>query len=97
MARLTGVLMRCNDRYLRREAQLIDKYGEDEGVLAVRMMDDVELGNAAGAARTCAVLATALGTVIQAELAYFYAASRDGRATMDHRVVDRRPKPDDRT
>lgn len=70
MARLTDILMRKNELYQRREAELVEEHGHDPLKLTSRLDDDKTLNDASGAAKTCATLAGALAQVIQAELAY---------------------------
>ncbi len=69
MARLVTIMLDRNTAYLRREAELEAQYGDRPVVLKLRLADDYQLNKAGGAAKSCAVLVTALSTAIMAELA----------------------------
>lgn len=74
MARLTGLLMDSNDKYLARERYVREMHAQGKqnftGDLGTVLDNDVLLNNAAGAGKTIATLVTAMAQVIQAEVAY---------------------------
>lgn len=83
MARLTGLLMQSNDRYLEREAEVERRHAEGatnySGDLITVMNNDVLLNMHAGASKTLAVLVTGMAAVIQAEIAYATFVGKGGR------------------
>ncbi len=76
MRRLVVVMLQKNRQYLQREAELAEKYRREPLKLAARRDDDYILRHASGAAKTCAVLITALAATITAELACTQARQR---------------------
>jgi hypothetical protein len=82
MARLAGILVETNQKYLDREQEVIQLHAKGAngytGQLITVMNNDLLLNGYSSVAKTVAVLATAMGTVIQAELAY--AAALGGAA-----------------
>lgn len=90
MARLTRLLMKANDRYLEREAEVtrLHESGAQNysGNLMTVLDNDVLLTAYSGASKTLATLATACAAVIQAEVAYATHA----------RDIRRRPGPEQR-
>ena len=70
MGRLTQVMMAKNAEYLHREQELEQLYRDDPVLLKARRDDDYRLNKAGNTAKSCAVLVTALASVIAAEVAY---------------------------
>ncbi len=70
MGRLVQVMMGRNAAYMRREAELEELYGHDPLLLRMRLNDDYQLTKASNAAKSCAMLVTALATAINAEIAF---------------------------
>ncbi len=70
LGRLVQVMMDRNAAYLRREAELEAQYGDRPLLLKMRLTQDYELNKAGGAAKSCALLVTAISCAISAEIAY---------------------------
>jgi hypothetical protein len=66
---LLAVMLQKNRQYMEREAELAYRYRHEPLKLAARRDDDYVLKHASGAAKTCAVLVSALAATITAELA----------------------------
>ncbi len=79
MGRLVQVMMAKNKQYLAREAELERLYADEPDVLATRLCDDYVLNKAGGAAKSCAVLISAIASAISAEIAFFEHQYRSGR------------------
>ncbi len=70
MRRIADVLILKNQAYLKREAELIAKYGDGERWVLLSQMDqDHALNKASASAKTCAALVAGLSACIVAELA----------------------------
>ncbi len=70
MGRLMDVMLERNQAYLRREAELEALYPDQPLKLRQELTHDYQLNRASGAAKTCAVLITALAAAIASEISF---------------------------
>jgi hypothetical protein len=76
MIRLTRLLVHFQEKYLAREAQVIEEHaaavadGKNPGALTTVLDNDVLLNSASGASKTVGLLAGSLAQVILAEIEY---------------------------